>query len=202
MTEDVLLVFCKAPILGECKTRLARHIGVHAALEAHVTLVHDTLARLQSLAMRKVLWSSAPSKKVQTWAQDHGFDYAVQEGTDLGARMAHALAVTLAEGARSACLVGTDCPPVTAAYVQQALAKLSQADAVLGPAEDGGYGLIAVRETVPRVFDDIHWGSEHVLAQTVSAALTQDLTFELLDTIWDVDEIEDWVRYQALIGDT
>jgi glycosyltransferase A (GT-A) superfamily protein (DUF2064 family) len=103
----------------------------------------------------------------------------------------------LHEGAAKVCLVGTDCPPIDATYVDAAFDALSGRDLVLGPAEDGGYGLIAMRSIAPSLFKGISWGGPDVLAETLDAARGSDLDVALLGMIWDVDTPEDWHRYRA-----
>jgi len=95
-------------------------------------------------------------------------------------------------------IVGADCPTVDVAYVQQAVsALLAGADVVVGPAIDGGYGLIGVSRETPEIFADMPWGSDKVLAQTLSRAAKAKHQLVQLAPLWDVDEAPDWSRFCA-----
>jgi glycosyltransferase A (GT-A) superfamily protein (DUF2064 family) len=111
--------------------------------------------------------------------------------------MADAMEQSLAT-APFAIIVGTDCPTLSSDYVRQAVRELAQHDLVLGPAEDGGYGLIGLRRPVPELFTEMPWGSKAVTAETLTRARQQQLDVQLLSTLWDVDTEADWQRFVAL----
>jgi glycosyltransferase A (GT-A) superfamily protein (DUF2064 family) len=94
-------------------------------------------------------------------------------------------------------LIGCDCPPIDSAYLREAFAALDAHDLVLGPAEDGGYGLIGVRSKVPAVFEDVAWGSDQVLARTLALCRAEGVGAAVLPEIWDVDDESGWQRFQA-----
>jgi uncharacterized protein len=192
-------VFARAPRLGQVKRRLARTLGQRAALDAHCHLVEDTLARLaQGSEWRCELWIDAPPDAVSsTWASRFGVSLRRQQGADLGARMGHALTSALDRSNR-AVVVGSDCPPIDGCYVESAVAALHHHDVVLGPASDGGYGLIGWSRPVPALLAGIDWGTGRVLAQTLAAAAAAGVAVALLPEIWDVDTAADWARYQRL----
>ena len=96
-------------------------------------------------------------------------------------------------------LVGSDCPPIDSGYVAQALALLKDHDVVLGPAEDGGYGLIGARRLLPEIFTDIIWSSDHVLSDTCSRLNEGLVNYAMLPLIWDVDRPTDIDRYYELL---
>jgi rSAM/selenodomain-associated transferase 1 len=196
--QNALAVFARTPRRGETKTRLIGALGAEGAMQAHCELVDGTLQRLQALGdVRRTFWVTEADAQCHAWATRFGYELRVQAGEDLGARMAAACAVLLHEGAAKVCLVGTDCPPIDATYVDAADDALSDRDLVLGPAEDGGYGLIAMRSIAPSLFKGISWGGPDVLAETLDAARGSDLDVALLGMIWDVDTPEDWHRYRA-----
>lgn len=100
----------------------------------------------------------------------------------------------LAAGA--AVVVGSDIPVLDAAYVEQALVRLSGADAVLGPVEDGGYCLIGMHAPHPELFRSIAWSTDTVAEQTLGRAAAAGLDVALLATLWDVDDYDDYVRWR------
>lgn len=194
-----LCIFARAPVLEEVKTRLARTLGAEAALAAHEELVGLALNQLANVAgMHSELWIAGATDHptVLEWSRSWQLPVLAQQGDDLGARMSHAVQTCLAEPAL-ALVVGTDCPGITAAYVQQAATALRDHDLVLGPAEDGGYGLIGLRIPAPELFEDVLWGTDAVLQQTLDRAVRSGLSYTLLATVWDVDEAADWVRFLA-----
>ena len=101
----------------------------------------------------------------------------------------------LEEGADLALLIGSDCPGIDADYLTSAVVRGGTADLLLGPAEDGGYGLIGLRQPMPEIFKNIAWGTDQVLDQTLSRARALGLSVALMETVWDVDTPDDWSRY-------
>jgi rSAM/selenodomain-associated transferase 1 len=193
-----LCVFARAPDLGRVKRRLAAELGDLVALDAHIRLVEDTLTRCSGRAdWTTELWiadGEAAHPTVSEWCRRFRVSFARQEGGDLGARMHHALSRTIDQGALPV-LIGCDCPDIDAAYVSAAFAGLENASLVVGPAEDGGYGLIGLRSAVPELFNGLPWGGGDVLEETLRRAAGLGLSVRLLDRIWDVDSAADWRRY-------
>ena len=175
-----LAIFARAPVLGEVKTRLAATVGRQAALAVYDELVALTLTRLGpgKGAFAPEIWVAGDSIEVDAWRRQ--FRVVAQPDGDLGTRMAAAFE----DGVDV--LVGCDIPPLTASYVNRALAALDDADLVLGPTEDGGYCLIAMNEPHPGIFADIPWSTGQVLATTQHAAT--HLRVALLERLWDVDD--------------
>ena len=145
-----------------------------------MTLVEDTLARL----------ARVPGVASELWLR-------CQPNGDLGARMHGALLASLSD-APAALVVGTDCPLIDASYVVAAVAALREHDVVLGPAEDGGYGLVGVNRPAPGLFEGIDWGGPAVMAQSRARARTLGLRHIELAPVWDVDRPADLPRLAAL----
>lgn len=199
--EAVLCIFARVPARGRVKRRLAAGIGEGAALEAYITLVEDTLTRLARVPrVAGELWvDDVPDDLCRRWARRWRLPLQGQRGGDLGARMNHALCAGLTAAPR-ALVVGTDCPDIDAGYVLAALDSLQGHDVVLGPAADGGYGLVGARRPVPELFDDVPWGTAEVLSATLAAAAESGLAVALLPEIHDVDDAADWQRYLDSAG--
>ena len=198
MNGPILCIFARAPVRGRVKSRLAAEIGDDAALAAHVELVEHALARLARIeGLTSELWlDDADDPGARRWANGWSLPVRRQVGADLGERMHHALDACLTAG-RTGVLVGTDCPTIDATYVRQAAAALLDHDVVLGPAMDGGYGLVGVARPVPELFRDIAWGSGKVLSETLRRAECAGRTVALLREVWDVDTAKDWRLYRA-----
>lgn len=196
-----ILVFCKPPIPGEAKTRLIPALGAEGAATLHAELAHATLACAVRSELAPVeLWASAEPEHAffQRLCDDFECALMTQHGDDLGARMAYALEAALADAA-FAVLIGTDCPVLDETYLAQACAALTNGvDAVLGPAEDGGYVLIGLRRFDPAVFTGVAWGTSAVLEQTRQRLAGLAWSVTELDTLWDIDRPDDLERLRAL----
>ena len=197
--EPLIQVFCKAPVLGKVKTRLIQKFGARRALDLHKQMIERLMADFSLDTPQTELWI--------TPVRDHVFfeRYAVsrfqQEGDDLGARMSGALQDGLIRH-ESVILVGTDLPLINKSYIDLAISGLRDHAVVLGPAEDGGYGLVGVNKEIPDMFFDIEWGTEKVLSQTCNRLNRGDLDYCLLPLIWDVDRPEDLQRYKAWLDNS
>ena len=192
-----LCIFARAPEVGQVKTRLAAAVGPEAALAAHRTLVERCLDSLRDVAgVKAQLWIAGPvdHPECADWSSRWGLPLIEQHGDDLGARMGHAVEQSL-QSAPFAIVIGTDCPTLDADYVVEAVTALADHDMVLGPAEDGGYGLIGLRRRAPLLFSDMVWGTPQVASETLARAKAIGLSVRVLDPIWDVDRAEDWRRF-------
>lgn len=195
--EAELLVFAKAPVAGQVKTRLAPAVGETEAAALHEWLALRTLHMATRARVAPVsLWCSPHTRHPFFRACRSTFDITLrtQRGRDLGERMANAVARTLAHS-RYALLIGTDCPLLSCTDLVNAFAALQDGcDAVLGPAEDGGYVLIGLRRDLPELFCGVEWGSEWVLAQTRGCLSALGLRWHELPARWDVDRPVDLER--------
>ena len=195
-----IAVFARAPIPGQAKTRLIPRLGPHGAANLQRQLTVSALARASALpGARVTLWTTGASGDADARALAHaaGATVRTQCGEDLGARMAQAFSHTL-DGSRPMLLIGTDCPAQTVDDLRAALAALRSADAVVQPAEDGGYVLIGLNEPRPELFSGIEWGGDRVLATTRSRAAEHGIRVAELPTCWDLDRSEDLDRALAL----
>ena len=197
-----IVVFAREPLLGKVKSRLAIEIGAQEALAVYRAM----LARLgQLLTQAQIaswdLWVTSNCSHKDFLSICNKTNIYLQNGQDLGARMDGAIQQTLRqENVESVVLIGTDCPAVTERYLNQALLALeSGVDVVLGPAEDGGYVLVGMQRPITAVFEDIPWGTDQVMHRTLETLKAKELTYRLLDTLWDVDRPEDLVRLQSLV---
>jgi uncharacterized protein len=200
MGDDVLVVvFAKAPIPGEAKTRLIPLLGASGAAMLHAALVERVIEN--ALATHYDVAVSCAGDVTHPFFEEcaETFDIALAEqGTgDLGQRMFRALNEGLLDYA-GVVIVGADCPAVTATHFLEAAKQLRDNDVILIPADDGGYVLIAARSTHPSMFHGIDWGSGVVLEQQLAALRVANLRVAMLPALWDVDRPEDLSRLKAL----
>jgi uncharacterized protein len=180
----MIIVFARAPLPGQAKTRLIPRLGEWGAARLHLRLIRHALRTARAARCGPVELHLARRHSMFRGAR-------LQRGRDLGERMHCALARH-----PGAILIGTDCPELKAADLRRAARWLrGGCDAVLAPAEDGGYALIGAR--VPRVewFQGIEWGGPHVYAETVKRL--DGYRWRALRTVWDLDRPQDLERFRA-----
>jgi rSAM/selenodomain-associated transferase 1 len=195
MKKEVVLVFQKNAILGKVKTRLAAGMGDLRALEIYRHLLQLTYSVLEDVAAPVLTYYSdfIPETNIPI---EKSF---VQEGRDLGERMAHAFARSFELGMDKVVLIGTDCPTIQSQHLNQAFEALTDSDLVLGPATDGGYYLIGMKRRADYLFEGITWSTSQVLSETLNVASQNGLTTTLLQELNDIDTQEDWERYTSQI---
>ena len=203
-----LLVFARPPVLGQVKTRLAATLGPAQALHVYGRLLARTQQAVAAAALPATVWlaeapaapapATHPLPDLPEWP---GLPWRLQTpGHDLGARLAEAFAVAFAEGATQAAVIGTDCPGLTARHLTQAFEALAGHDLAIGPAADGGYYLLALRQPQPALFRGIAWSSPTVLAETLAHAAHLGLRVQLLPVLSDVDTEADLAAWPELLG--
>jgi uncharacterized protein len=177
-----VLVFSRTPLPGRVKTRLVPRLGEWGAARLH--------ARLTAQALRTARAAGCGPVEL--------YDTARQRGADLGERMYRALSAALRHH-RGAIVIGSDCPALRPADLQRAARLLAGGcDAVLAPAEDGGYVLIGARRISPLLFCGVEWGGPGVYDATVNKFGLLGYRWRALRTLWDVDRPEDLERLRAL----
>jgi rSAM/selenodomain-associated transferase 1 len=204
---DALVIFAKAPIPGQVKTRLCPPLTPDEAATLHGTFVLDTLERSKSAIGKFRLpvdrfvacWPSASHVFFKVLAARHGVEPLDQIGDELGARMHQVFTELAARGYRRIVLVGTDVPTLPLAHYRQAYEFLHDHDVVLGPARDGGYFLIGLTKPQSDLFRDIRWSTDQVLELTQRRATEAGVTAALLPVWQDVDTLEDlkWLIGEA-----
>jgi len=185
-----VIIFVKAPRAGVVKTRLGADVGMGRAAALFRIMTERTIAEAVKGDWRTYLAVDPPSA-VTGWDRlwPPQLLRLAQAPGDLGARMAHAFN-TPPPG--PTLIIGADAPGVRARHLRQAFKALGRADAVFGPAEDGGYWLIGLsrRRAAPDLFNNVRWSTKHALADTVK---TLPVGFQVahLETLADIDEARD-----------
>ena len=194
-----ILVFAREPVVGHVKTRLARSIGDQAAVQFHQEIVTKTVDMAANSGLAELELHVSGNMEhpfFMSLADQYSMRICLQEGNDLGEKMFYALKKAL-DHASYCILIGTDCPVMTADYLKQAFHILEKGmDAVIGPAEDGGYVLIGASRIDISWFNNIDWGSQHVLAQSRQRLTANNARYEELQQLWDVDHIDDLHRWR------
>ncbi|MEW8508596.1 MAG: TIGR04282 family arsenosugar biosynthesis glycosyltransferase [Candidatus Thiodiazotropha sp.] len=199
MRQSAILIFARAPIEGSVKTRLIPAIGEEAATRLYTGLLFrlvDWICKQTPYGVE--LWIT-PDREHPIWSQlTRQYDLSIhrQQGQDLGERMGNAAASALARH-RHVVLVGVDCPVLAAQHLHQVIDWLRDGDdAVLGPAEDGGYVLLGLNRYHRRLFAGHNWGSGDVAASTRMALTELGWQWRELPELWDLDRPQDLARLQ------
>jgi rSAM/selenodomain-associated transferase 1 len=195
-----LVIFAKAPIPGQVKTRLCPPLTPDEAATVHGSFVLDTLERTKAAITKLHLQADrylacAPSSTLaffKIMEERQGVRLIDQEGADLGARMQRVSEILFARGYQHVLIVGTDVPSLPLEYYKQALGLLAaRHDVVLGPALDGGYYMIGLSKAAPALFHDMPWSTDRVLTVTHQKAAASGLSVGLLPEWRDIDTIDD-----------
>lgn len=182
-----LIIFAKAPIAGQVKTRLQSHCSAAQAAEIAEILLSQTLHKAtQAWPGRVILSVSLDSDHplFRQMQQRYGVDVAVQCEGDLGAKMLGAFE----EFGYPAAIIGADAPHVQSTALQQAHHALLDGRDVLGPSLDGGYYLLGLSQVQATLFSDMPWGGCDVLGITQQRAQRE---FTQLEPLNDVDHWPD-----------
>ena len=189
-----IIIFAKAPVAGEVKTRLCPPLTPDEAASLHGSLVLDVVERCQPIKeYDRILAGSPTSQHPFFRALEARFKVPVwdQVGDDLGTRMAAAFKRALGSPYRAALVIGTDIPGLTGTFLKMAGKNLEQYDVVLGPTVDGGYYLIGLRTQIPELFENIPWSTDRVFAFTEEKVAKMGLRLKVLPMLRDLDTVED-----------
>lgn len=196
--DVILIIFAKAPVPGFSKTRLIPALGEEGAAQLQKELTHRCVEQVCSTPLCETQLWCAPDVSHSSFTKlsnKFGLTLHTQCGAKLGDKMLHAMSQS---GVSKTIIIGTDIPLLTRDYIEQAIKVLDTADAVIGPAEDGGYVLLGLKKLDRRLFAEIDWGTDQVFSQTCEKLTASGLIWEALNTLWDVDNSQDLVRYKSL----
>lgn len=201
-----LIIFTRYPEPGKTKTRLIPALGTLGAANLQREMTEYTIFQVQELQKVidisvEVRFAGGNLQLMQDWL-GLGLVYQSQGEGDLGSRMARSLFESFQSGAEKVIIIGTDCPGVNTQILATAFEKLHDFDVVLGPAIDGGYYLIGLRQTIPELFVNIEWGTAQVFQKTVDIAQKLNLSQVNLPPLADIDRPEDLpIWEQAIAGE-
>ncbi len=195
---NALLLFIRNPEPGKVKTRLAAGVGHEKALEVYRFLLEHTRQTAEAVTARRLLFYS------ETMAENDGWDPLIfekhlQTGHDLGERMFNAFETAFEAGATHVVIVGSDCPELTSAHLDEAFQLLDAHDAVLGPSADGGYYLLGLKKNAPELFENMTWSVDTVFGETVKRLKNTGKSVALLPVLNDIDTEEDWRNFGRLV---
>ena len=191
MTEqNRLIVFGKIPELGKVKTRLAKSIGDEKALAIYHALVKQSAKVCADTNCSKVVYYT-PTIPTDDYYANETFYKKIQSSGELGERMSAAFEAEFAEGYKNVLIVGSDCYDLNQDHIHKAFDLLESNDVVIGPANDGGYYLLAMRQFIPDLFTNKNWSTPKLIHETKDTLTKLNLSYALLEELTDLDEIHE-----------
>lgn len=187
-----VVLFTRYPEPGKAKTRLIPALGEAGAASLHRTLTERTMIAVRDAGLALEIRSTgAPIASFAAWL---GTDVIVDQGEgDLGERLERG------GPPYPTLFIGSDVPDLTPTLLCNAADALTHADAVIGPAEDGGYWLLGLSHAVDGVFEGIDWGTNSVFGQTMDRLTAAGIDPVLLPELADCDRPEDLARWPGLL---
>ena len=187
-SKNLLLIFTRNPELGKVKTRLAKDVGDEAALAIYKFLLDHTVAVTKNLASDKEVYYSEKIYHNDIW-DPKVYTKKLQQGEDLGERMKNAFTEGFKNGYTKIAIIGSDLFDITSEEISEAFSRLEETNFVIGPAIDGGYYLLGMRNLNTSIFENKQWGTSTVLQDTLKDLSDESLT--LLEEKNDVDHYSD-----------
>ena len=183
-----LVVLSKAPGAGKAKTRLAARLGQQATERLALAFITDTLALASGPGWETIVSLDPPEAAGRLRALAPLATFVAQACGDLGARITQAL--TAAATAGPAVLIGSDTPDLPASILSEAFEALETHDAVLGPARDGGFYLLGLRQPIENIFAGVEWSTETVFERTARNIASAGKSCAVLQEWQDVDDAD------------
>lgn len=185
-----ICVFAKPPRPGRVKLRLAADIGAVAAAEIADALLTDVIVASRQLRNARVILSVTEPfvidgfENIPQWVQPAG---------SLDVRIEEALRKALVDSSIAVAL-GADTPGLSAEMISDALQKLGNADSVLGPTEDGGFYLLALKQCPQGVLRNVRWSTAHALRDATAQIKQAGMTTVITNPWYDIDTMSDLLR--------
>ncbi len=185
--KNLLIVFAKNPVLGKCKTRLAKDLGKHKALIVYNYLLQHTANVVSQTLSDVAVFYSDFIEKNDCW--DNNYYKKIQTKGHLGIKMKNAFQWAFESKYKKVCIIGTDLLSLETKDLSRSFELLENNDLVFGPAEDGGYYLMGMQHLINEAFLDKAWSTNTVLQQTIEDVQVKKIAF--LNKKNDIDTFED-----------
>lgn len=193
---NALAVMTKAPVPGQVKTRLVPYLTKRDAAELYRCFIKDIFARIGRLKGIDIFAAYTPpgAEGIIKDIIPEKVNLIVQNGEELGERLKNLFSCLFANGYKKVAVIGSDSPDMPLEYIKMTFDKLEDDKVVFGPADDGGYYLVAMERLYKNIFKNIPWGTNRVLNESLKTAEEQGAKIFLLPEWYDVDRYEDLKR--------
>lgn len=188
-----LLLFAKAPVAGNVKTRLTTHCSEQQAAKIAEVLIDESLRIATQHWPGKVLlsiWQLEDHSFIQEMLNKYKVELHRQVAGDLGEKMQSAFDSV----GYPAAILGCDAPVLTANTLIKSYSLLSEGANVIGPSEDGGYYLVGLSRSAPALFKEIKWGQSSVYSSTKKIAKQSKIDIAIVAKSYDIDRWDDVIR--------
>lgn len=194
-SKRALIIFTRNPELGQCKTRLAESIGDESALEIYNYLLAHTAKISKNVNADRYVYYSKYIIKEDCW-DVNDFRKKLQQGNNLGEKMQNAFSDLFQMGYKKVVIIGSDLLDLDSEIIEEAYDQLEINEVVIGPATDGGYYLLGLKNLQAQLFENKKWGTDSVLNDTLKEL--QNTPVSLLKELNDIDIFDDLKPYPQL----
>ena len=193
-------IFVKTPVPGQVKTRLVPPLSEDQACDLYRAFLQDLFGRIAKVkkVAGTIFYSGDDPDTIREMAPPR-YDVVAQEGESLGERLRNAFGVLLGGEDAVAVIIGSDSPDIPLSFLKRAFLKLKHKDIVIGPASDGGYYLIGLKNIVEPLFNGVTWSKDTVLRETLEKVHTENLACSLLPLWYDVDDVKSLALLQSML---
>jgi len=188
MNKNLIIVFTRNPEYGKVKTRLAKTIGDDSALNIYKFLLNHTEKTIRNINCNKAIYYSEKIRDNDIWDPSIYHKHQ-QKGDDLGDRMLNAFNNAFNNKYKKVIIVGSDLFDLNPNHLKEAFNQLDKNDFVIGPAKDGGYYLLGMKNLHSQVFLNKDWGTSTVFKNTMTDL--QNESVFLLEELNDIDTYDD-----------
>lgn len=196
MSATRIILFAKAPVAGRVKTRLIPALGADAAAQLAQRMLYHALNIAAAAGVGSLELCASPAPTHPDWRNiplPAGVETSDQGDGDLGVRMSRAAQRGLA-GGQDVLLIGADCPALCSRHLRTAAAALNRHDAVLLPAQDGGYLLLGLKAHAASLFEDMPWSTPQVAELTLARMAVLGWRVAVMESLPDIDRPEDLIH--------
>lgn len=189
-----VVLMATAPIAGRSGVRLCPPLTPEQAADLQAAFLRDTIGKVAALRdVERIIFCLEEPQDLHSILPPE-FTIVSQRSSGLGAGLQEAIERASAAGFGQVLVLVSDSPTLPLECIEEGIAQLEEHDMVLGPCADGGYYALGLHRPLPQLFDGISWGTEWVLAQTLTAARNQALRWKLLPIWYDIDTEEELDR--------
>jgi len=199
-----LSIVCKTPRPGASKTRLQPLVGPDDAAALSACFIRDVAAAVDAVPAAVgrqgyAIYAPEGSEAALRPLLPEGWGMVCRQEADFGTVLFSAIEGFLAAGHDCALVINSDSPTLPPLLVCAAIAALRAPGdrLVLGPATDGGYTLVGLKQPHARLFQDIRWSTPEVLPTTLARAAEIGLPVTLLPVWYDIDDAASFALLEA-----
>ena len=198
-----LLLFAKAPLPGQVKTRLSPPLTAEEAATMAEAFLLDTLEMIETVelnAEKIIYYTPKTAANYFSHLRSGNWQIKLQQGRSLKMKITNAFRIEIENNDQPVIIIGSDSPTLPPQYLEEALIKLSSTDLVVGPAIDGGFYLIGMNKFYPELLKPVILSKPNSCEKLLESAARIGLTFKMLPEWYDIDRFEDLKRINDMMS--